>query len=226
VLTPRIKKAVYDEIVNVGLDPSRFAWSEVQVQDGEAEIHRLVSTRNSDFYFAIVLTDGHLHSTARHFAGSSSETQEYVMGSTRNEEIRELRRQLRVWLRVVKVEDVLDPWESLDESGDTIDAKQEWPTGNEPFTPLEIGRVQNAIESVKTQLLELAEVRGQHQELVEERLESLRDNVSKVGRKDFALLALGTVLSFGLQIGLQPAALKTAWKVLETAIVNAPRLIP
>ena len=73
------------------------------------------------------------------------------------------------------------------------------PSANAPFSPAEQQQIAQAIEQLKIELIAATKATGEKLERIEEQTQYLVDASTRLGRKDYLLLLLGSITSFVIE---------------------------
>lgn len=135
---------------------------------------------------------------------------------------------VRQWLDDVSTEHIEpDLWRTNEDERAVISQNFE-ETGNAPFTPMEQTRIYVAVNEIKEFLISTGEYSGTQLQFIEHRLAHLEDSSKRLGRKDWIMLAMGTLTNIIVGVSLAPEAtrefIRTANALLGWIIRNASLL--
>lgn len=102
--------------------------------------------------------------------------------------------QVAIWAGdVVRWEDVPDLWQLR--AGPEFMARLEQAAGNARFTVEELAAVDARIEEVRLQVRATFELTAAQLEVIDAKLDEIKEASRRVGRKDWVLIAMGTVVT-------------------------------
>lgn len=219
------KNHVFMLIKEVGFSPLEFEWGETNGRwdsnaDGSVEELTHVST---GFYFVF---DRRGRSANPRFFPGDDRKAEFDCGRVASSE--DVSFELRHWLSIVKNEiDEPDLWLLAKEDKKLIAANID-DLENAPFTASEQQRIGTAI----TEIHAFLKVSGEHShadlEFIQSRLNHLAEASSRLGRKDWITLAMGTLTNIALGVALAPEAarelVRTAGALLGWVVGHVPLL--
>lgn len=191
-----IFKCVQDE----EFDPSAFVWgtSESWMDNSPAYVPTLYFT-GTDYFFEFEKHLGNF--TPRYSPGLQSE-----VDSFRVQQWKDVVSHVRRWLGFIRREAELpDLWDSLMTERPLVNSVgnySEETDSNTPFTITERGRVAQGLEEIKAYLKSAKTFTLEQQKLIDHKFEYLVEASSRMGRKDWLALLLGTLLSTAVTVGL------------------------
>jgi hypothetical protein len=187
------KDVMFNEIKEAGLDPASFAWTDVPSKLREDTTVSKLEHSDSGFYF--LFDHGRdsaygSHSLECHPGHDIPVYREYSGGWET------LKQSFLTWLRSVKREqETPDLWSQLANEPALIAVVSSLPPGNEPLTATEQSRISDAVGEIRAYLKERETVDEQRWSAVDEKLDSIIDASQRLGRKDWVLLTIGSLVS-------------------------------
>jgi len=190
-------------VQDAGLSPDEFDWA------SSADESRL-RNRPSGAYFVFGGVAGDYFS--RYQAGDGP-----VEERTRLSQYR-LMQQVGVWLSAVKLDiDTPDLWAQLQDRAELISAVAGEAIGNTPLTPVEQEEIARQLRELRVYVSRTYSLSALQTQLLEAKLDYLAAAASRVGRKDWILMAAGLILSYVLGAALPSDA---ARHILGTLLTN------
>lgn len=99
------------------------------------------------------------------------------------------------WLREIKATvGVPDYWQEMQDSQGSIAVIQRGDFPNTPFSPAEQEQIAAQLQEVKKQVKELYGLSNSQMTQVNEKLDSVIEDASRLGRKDWVVIFIGTIL--------------------------------
>lgn len=187
-----------------GLRTEKFEWSAVRSKwAGPSKVSQLTH-RPTGFYFVF---DTYVKQfNPRHFPASSFVAREQDASNANTwPKICEV---FSEWLKLI-VEEHLEPdlWESAQTAKALMPQSIE-EVDNTPFAPEEIARISKSIVELRTRLLSLSANNAAQRAIINSRLNHLDESASRLGRKDWITLAIGTLTNIVVGVSLAPEAAK------------------
>ena len=90
--------------------------------------------------------------------------------------------------------------------------------GNEPFSPVELQRVREGLTRIEQQVLRTQSLSKQQTDLLLGAVKEVEQAAGRVGRKDWVLLAIGTLVSAAAQAALDPTTGKAIMQGAAAAL--------
>ena len=217
---------VFTVIKEAGFDPLDFDWSKTSTRwndNGDDPVEELIHNPTG-FHFVFDRFEG--RPTPR-FAPREDRAAEMDCGPVGSWE--EVRHELRRWLEIVKNEvDEPDLWVLAKEDKKLVAARID-DIENAPFSANEQERIRLSIGEIHAFLRASAEHSQSDLQFIQARLEHLADASSRLGRKDWITLAMGTLTNIVVGVALAPEAarelIRTAGALLGW-VVGHVQLLP
>ncbi|OPF62020.1 hypothetical protein [Hydrogenophaga sp. H7] len=217
---------VFAVIKEAGFDPLDFDWSKTSTRwhdNGDSPVEELIHSPTG-FHFVFDRFEGRANPR---FTPREDRAAELDCGQVDSWE--EVRHQLRRWLEIVKNEvEQPDLWVLAKEDKKLVAARID-DIENAPFSLNEQERIRLAVGEIHAFLKSSAEHSQSDLQFIQARLEHLADSSSRLGRKDWITLAMGTLTNIVVGVALAPEAarelVRTAGALLGWVVGNA-QLLP
>lgn len=196
------KNQIFNLIKENDLETSDFVWTKVRTRWPEVNSRFEVETlthRTSGHYFVFDRYQSDANPRCKPGADTAGELD---VGRLKNWPA--VLATVRRWLRVLRAE-VLEPdlWELAAEDKKLVTAKIE-DLDNAPFTPDEQHRIHVAISELGQFLKSTVGQSEANLKFIESRLQHLESASSRLGRKDWITLAMGTLTNIVVGVALSP----------------------
>jgi len=202
------RNTVFAAVEAAGLSPSDFQWDH-RADDDEAEAR--LEHRPSGAYFIFRGSPGAYSSSSR--AGDHPVRDRMELSWYR------LMQQVELWLADVKRDnETPDLWAQLHSGADVLTAAAMDAIEDKPFTADEQAEIARRLEELKHYISRTHELSEVQTLALGERLEYLSKAATRLGRKDWLLLAGGVILSYALESALPPAASSDVLRALLSSI--------
>jgi hypothetical protein len=187
------KDVIFNEIKEAALDPASFVWSEAPSKLRDDTTVSNLEHRDSGFYF--LFDHGRDSAYGSHFLechpGEDIPVYREYSGGWDT-----LKQSFLTWLRSVKRElETPDLWSQLANEPALIAVVSNLPPGNEPLTAEEQTKVADAVAEIRAYLKEREVLDEQRWNSVDEKLDSIIEASQRLGRKDWILLTVGSLVS-------------------------------
>lgn len=209
-----------------GLNPTDFEWSDVKTQwknNGPEPVAQLLH-RPTGFYFVFDRYRGQLN--PRYFPdASAAKSVDVGEAKTWASVLVAFKR----WIATVQRERFEPDLWKLSQSDRKLVVAQLDDLENTPFAPEELQRISNGINELREFLLSTTSHTDTERQFILTRLKHLEDASTRLGRKDWVTLAMGTLVNIVVGVALAPEA---ARELLRTAgalfgwIAGGVHLIP
>jgi hypothetical protein len=195
---------IFEAIEEAGLSPGEFEWP--HVGDESRLLHR-----PSGAYFVFGGVAGNYDS--RYSAGDAPVEERTGLSHYR------LMAQLELWLAAVR-QDINTPdlWAQLQGEAELLGAVSDEAIENTPFTPAEQEDIAGQLRELRAYIGRTYSLSESQTRRLEEKLDYLAAAASRVGRKDWLLMAAGVMLSYVLAAALPPDAASDILRTLLTSI--------
>lgn len=111
-----------------------------------------------------------------------------------------------------------DPWAELLRKGEMLEGSADEAVENTPFTPEEQAEIVKLLREIKKYSKKTYSLSEESLLTLEKRLDYLEEAASRVGRKDWVLLFLGTLFTLVVTTVLPPEAVRGVLAILGTTI--------
>jgi hypothetical protein len=190
------RNALFDAIEENGLDVNDFG---LDAEDGITYVRH----RPSESAFSVQTTDGLT------FHGSYKVGDAGWYGYQPAEWYLLLIDHFDRWIRLVKREaETPDKWEILRVAGEFLARLDQADLSNERFTAAEQSQITSTLDEIKTYIVESRALSAAQAVNIEKKIEHLEKASERFGRKDYAMLFFGTVLSALATVGLPPTVIQ------------------
>ena len=201
VLLPTQKNQVFQSIQNIGLSPQEFDWKEIASLYLRDTAVSMLIHKPSSFY---------LKFEWRNTPAGTRPFFEYSPGIFASLEHEGPYPAFNIgivqrWLTNLKREvETPDLWGTIDKESALIEGIPGAETGNAPFTQEEQKKIGVALNEIKAYLCQLQSFSGEQQRFIEANFNYLKDAASRVGRKDWKVILLGTLISTAVTLAMTP----------------------
>lgn len=227
-LLPSQKAWFYHAITAIeGLQPHQFEWRDewgLYADSPGVDDYRVPSLalKGTDFHFTIERLERGWHLEV-------SPGNDVYLDAGNVDSWDAVKRRSVIWLSRAKTEcGQPDVWAELDAYQPTGDEAIEFSGSNTRFVYEDVTQISKAIQEIREFLRELS---GSYAKLADSmdsvngRLDYLQEKAKTQGRKDWSLMAIGTVTSIAGSVALDPGNMRTLWGLLKAAL-KAVRLLP
>jgi len=195
-LTLGERNGVFRWLESASFNPADFRWEVVQHQEAGRYAPQVVDAsqlihKATDYFF----TFGPLSVTFSPGERIRTETYEHMQSWQTKHSL------FMTWLTRLRVEvDAPDLWAMAATERELVEAGQSAELDNKPFSRDEKKAISTKLDELKKILLESQNVDRQRAELVEQQLRYLKEASNRVGRKDWIILVLGTLIPLGMNV--------------------------
>lgn len=198
------RNEIFEAVQDAGLSPEEFEW------DLDADESRL-RHRTFDAYFDFGGVAGNY--TSRYLAGDGPVEERTGLSQYR------LTEQVKLWLWAVKLDiDTPDLWAQLQREAELFGALSDQSVANLPLTPAEQDEIAGQLRELTKYVSGTYSLSELQTRLLEEKIDYLVVAASRVGRKDWLLMAAGLMLSYVLEAVLPSEAARDILKTLLASI--------
>ncbi len=206
------KNAVFKAIAEAGPDPGDYYWD---------ENNRISALHHNGSEFSCRFEAGANWYQVTYFPMSTKLTGHAERLSNFDAALQVVAR----WVETVQKEtSEPDLWESMEQGEGLLG---EGSSSDSPFVAEELAKLTDAVEEVKTFILEELKVSGEHAELVAARLKYLLEEARKQGKRDWAFIALGVLFNLATTVVAADQAselMKVATSILGKVYGSPPLL--
>jgi hypothetical protein len=214
------KRQVFDLLQAFEINPHQFEWKVKTSRFGATAISLITSKQRAEFYFAFDFADGFYYPYCSPWEGQRECSFQDLPWS-------DCLRKIETWGLVVQAElNTPDPWKALPGIVATSDIALAADALNTEFAHRETERLAAALDEIKNLLLNHIGTSGEQAALVQNEIKTLLDASERMGRKDWTNLAIGAIVSLGLQLALPPETVKQAFQILKEALTGLVPLVP
>jgi hypothetical protein len=190
VLRTTQKNFLFTYLQNHGFSPADFELKE----DGESELV-IVRHRSSNYFFSVSVTIAGEH-IAVFSPGEQTLKEERPQLNWKGVEA-----QFAKWVTNLSEElQIPDLWSTI--TGDTQLIRLAADQDNRPFTPDEQTQVKKALDEIKAYLIKTHNLSGDRLEAIERQLSYLDEASARLGRKDWTVILLGSLLGMVSNLSL------------------------
>lgn len=123
-----------------------------------------------------------------------------------------------------------DFWQTGSETKRIVESATRDDIENTPFSPEEQKALHQKLDEIKNYVLATHNLSEEQAETLTKRFDYLKDSATRVGRKDWVVIALGIISGYYLQAALPPEALKDVikltWGLVSEFFGVGPSLLP
>lgn len=192
---------VAQELTAAGLDLRSFEWKAVDSVLRTATTVACLSHKSEagfEFVFDRSPSSAAKSYVGRRSPGKGYELEDHCYASTWEGQLRNVGE----WAELLRRElDAEDPWESLESARQFVDLveRQE---DNSLFTPDEHRAISRRLDEIESQIQANVELSFEQRLYVSRQIDYLRNAAGRLGRKDWLMLALGTVSNLAVGLAL------------------------
>jgi len=198
------RNAVFQAIKAAGLSPEEFDWE-------HSENESILRHRPSEGSFAFGGVAGNY--AMRYSAGDAPVEVRTGLSQFR------MMQQVEFWLGALKLDiDTPDLWARLQSESRLLGAVSDEAIENTPLSPSEQDEIAEQLRELRAYVRRVYLLSDSQMRLLEERLDYVAAAASRVGRKDWLLMAAGMMLSYVLEAALPPDAARDILGTLLTSI--------
>lgn len=201
-LLPSQKNAIFDAIVEGGLSPLQFEYSE-----HNSGKETFLSFKNSNYYFHFENVLGKRFAS---FSPGIEKLKERIDCPNWDVQLYYVKQWIGFLQREISQP---DKWGELLKAGSTL----KWTINdsqNTPFTFAEVQDIRNTLNEVKSKIGELS-LSGDQMRLIEDRLGYIAIKAENLGRIDWKNLLIGTLIGTVVQLSVTPEMAKTIWSIFS-----------
>jgi hypothetical protein len=206
MLNKRERNKIYEEIAESGLDPTEFKFEDtgekVSVTHNSGSTFGFSRKENPpDPIFGMNFGERYKYEIKASVAEGITQT--YDASSVDHA----VTVSVSLWLREIKATvGVPDYWAEMEGSRESLAIIQRGDFGNTPFGPTEQRQIALQLEEVKKQVRALYGLSNRQMTQVTEKLDTVIEDASRLGRKDWVIIFVGTILTLVLNDVLTWAA--------------------
>jgi hypothetical protein len=209
------KNSVFETITISGFNPSDFRWDTItRGSDRRREDFPVLRYRNSPYYYEFESSGG------EHSPGSS-QFLEAFLSPTWDLRLESIRRWLTYLEREVNQPDY---WANIQRNvarGMSIGPL----ISNEPFSAVEKEKIKSGLERLPIVLIEREIVAPNDLEYLEEQMNYMIAASDRMGKKDWGLLFLGTIISMAQTLALEPNKASSLWQIAKELFFTVLKLL-
>jgi len=199
LLLPTQKNKVFEAIQTIGLSPEDFDWREDKSHHLANHAVSTVFRKHSEYYFcfdAAERADG----ISQYFGYSPGNSSFVERGWTSTPDFIF---NVKEWLKNLQREtEAPDLWRALAEESAMIQGMPGTESANTLFTPEEQQKVKAALNEIKAYMCQLQKFSLEQQQVIEANFNYLIDATNRVGRKDWKVIFLGTLISTAIALAI------------------------
>ena len=204
------KNDIFDIIIDEGLNPKDFKFSEEEYSNDE--IVTYLKFKNTEYYFMFRRVDNSYYETQYSPAERSLEFQEQVRGGWKQFSIR-----IKRWLRHLKREtNIVDKWETFKKGLQLIQFSFDTNNKTENFSKDELKLIALKIDSIKHEIIKL-QLPSDTIKQLNAKLDSLDEKADKLSKTDWKDFFIGAIFTIILDLAIPPETAKTIWEIIRQA---------
>lgn len=219
----QFKNSLFTTIGSAGFDPEDFAIEKEDIDHGFIQEIRISYKRNPDYFFEFKPSDKNPGRRAAVFSPGEESWKECFETFTDLDIIRIF----QLWLLAIKADEAVpNLWAEFVESRPATALQNAAEMTNDPFSAEEIGQIGQRLQALETTITKEFELQQQHRGFVQKELTYLSEASKRLGKKDWVLLCMGTMINLGFSLGLDGEKLNFLWQAFQDVLTNLPKLIP
>jgi len=200
------KNDVLEVIREAGLDPSAFTWQESRSRFRRVPVAATLVHRPTGYYFKFDYNGDYVIAWSPGAFSIEHEVVCYGWGEDVLSNVKE-------WLENIEQEkSVEDLWQAFSGETKLIETPSESGSDNSLFTPTEKKQVRQYLKKIKRHLTSGQKLTKEREKFIEARLAYLEEAATRVGRKDWLILLIGTLFQTAITIGLAPESARTLFR--------------
>jgi len=217
------KRDVFDSLRGVGLDPLQFEWTvrSIGAIPGRAarQVSELYAKSRPEFKFVCDFYNHFYHAHCSPWQGMRQSSLPDLSWEN-------LLPFIERWAQIVNDElNTPDPWKALPGVATSAEVAVATTVANTEFSHREAEQLAKGLNEIKELFLGAVKDTSEHNALIEERMQVLLESTKRMGRKDWATLAIGTIVTLGVQLALPPDVVKQAFEILKQSLSGIVQLI-
>jgi hypothetical protein len=197
MLNKRERNKIYEEIVGYDFDPAEFKFEDTG--------QKVSVTHDSGSTFEFSREEEPVNPTLAEFGINFGDRYQYEVKASVAEGINQSHSASSIdyvvtvsvsgWLREIKATvGVPDYWKEMQDSRGSIAIIQRGDFANTPFSPAEQKQIAAQLQEVKKQVQELYGLSNRQMTQVNEKLDAVIEDAGRLGRKDWIVIFIGTIL--------------------------------
>lgn len=203
---------IFNSIRICGLNHKDFDWSEGDFTDADGQFD-VLTYKDSDYYFQFKIYD-------KSFSWSYSPGTSLLDvsgGGTIIEDWNDMHEAAEIWMESIK-KDINEPdlWANLPETSDSLWQSTVSEYENSRFTNDEHTIIVQGVQKIREFVIEFG-IANNEIKLLDNKLDYLVESSKKLGRKDWILVAWGTLLSVITSLALDSNSAKTIFEIAGKA---------
>jgi len=119
-----------------------------------------------------------------------------------------------------------DPWTTMSDYSTLVEVAPATQAPNTPFSFSELEGIWKAMGAIQATLLAHEESAGDQQKLITSQIEFLIESSKRMGRKDWLLLAIGSLVTICSAMSLSPDVARQIFHQLRDAVGGIIQLVP
>lgn len=212
------KNNVLNFIKKIGLEPFNFKWNVIKSKHTEALEVSQLRYRDSLYFFNFDFAKGETYWVTYSPGRDRSIERKYL-----SEEWEDTMIVVKVWLRALRQEiEEPDLWERISDYTPLNGTTPTDDTSNLQFTNIEVERIVESIQQVRQYI----ETHYNENKDIEEKLDYLIDSSKRMGRRDWFNICIGTLLTLGIQYGIEKEHLQQIWKLIKEGLTGVIHFLP
>lgn len=218
IILKKQKAEIHRLIEKCHLEPANFEWGVAKSNYKSGSISKL-SYKDTAFYFRFdFYDDGHYCL----FSPSTEQSYEEEQTGYWSNQLSCVER----WLQALKDEiETIDPWEHMQgylpaEAVDYFDQNE-----NTQFSYAQAQQIEGRLNQFRKNVVGEFKLTGKQVEVVDQKINYLIDRVKKLGRIDWRTIFVGTIVSLGMGLAMEPSKMKRLWALARECFESAVKLI-
>lgn len=215
------KNAVFTAIQEHKLDPLRFRWTEVSSEKiPSSKVSLLIPDGRPEFFFKFDFQGQFYYPTFSPWENvRNASFGPWTWALCLNH--------VGPWASLVDQEiEAVDPWQALPDYIAAAKISATPDRENSQFTFSEVERISAGLLQIQKLLIGHTSNYVEQTERIKAEIASLTDSSKRLGRKDWFNLALGSLVTLGIQVALPPEVIRQAFEILKSTVMGIVHLMP
>ena len=212
------KNEVFEILLNEGLEPANFTWSQ---EKGEILPNLIVSRldyRDGHFYFKF---DFALSSRSRNFAYFCIFTPggETIIYKNFPDDWVQQKAHVRSWAKLLKHEiEAPDLWQEIEKYRPTFSLVPPAKLLNEPIPAYEAEDIGEALQQLADKIEGQFNLSSEQNEFVRSKLDYLADAAKRQGRLDWVHTCIGVLITIAMGVAMAPEEASKLWQLAKSLL--------
>lgn len=217
------KNEIFKILLDEGLEPTDFSWSEVTSMTDYETIVPKLNFRDGQYYFRFeIAPEEREEPIACEFSPGETMTVESWFIESWIEQLKFVRN----WARILKSEtEAPDLWQEIEKYRTTFSLNPPVKLLNESIPAYETEQIIDALRLLALEIKRQFELTTQQNQFVSSKLEYLADAVKRQGRLDWVHTCIGVLITIAMGLGMAPAETSKLWQLTKDLLGKFIHLI-